>query len=191
MRDLGDAFFDKIYLNPIIAAVSDIEKLEKAIESPCEIIFLLTGSIFNLKDIVSKIKEKNKSIYIHIDLLDGFSRDIISLKYINDNIKPDGIITTKSNLIKHAKGMGLLTIQRLFMLDSLSLETGIRSIRSTNPDAVEIMPGIMPKVTNIIHNATKIPIIAGGLIMDKEDVIQSLKAGAIGISTSKEEIWDM
>ncbi|SKC87355.1 glycerol-3-phosphate responsive antiterminator [Maledivibacter halophilus] len=188
---MGDAFFDKIYLNPIIAAVSDIEKLEKAIESPCEIIFLLTGSIFNLKDIVSKIKEKNKSIYIHIDLLDGFSRDIISLKYINDNIKPDGIITTKSNLIKHAKGMGLLTIQRLFMLDSLSLETGIRSIRSTNPDAVEIMPGIMPKVTNIIHNATKIPIIAGGLIMDKEDVIQSLKAGAIGISTSKEEIWDM
>lgn len=188
---MGDVFFNKIHLNPIIAAVGDIEKLDNAINSPCEIIFLLTGNIFNLKDIVKRIKDADKSVYIHIDLLDGFSRDVVSLKYINEYIKPNGIITTKSSLIRHAKDMGLLTIQRLFMLDSLSLETGINSIKATKPDAVEIMPGNMPKAIKFIHNETRIPIITGGLIMDKEDVIQSLKAGAIGISTSKEEIWDM
>ncbi|MCT4565102.1 MAG: glycerol-3-phosphate responsive antiterminator [Maledivibacter sp.] len=188
---MGNKFFDNIYLNPIIAAVSDIGKLDNAIQSPCEIIFLLTGSIFNLKDIVKKVKDSGKSIYIHIDLLDGFSRDVVSLKYINEYIKPDGIITTKSSLIKHAKEMGLLTIQRLFMLDSLSLDTGINSIRSTKPDAVEIMPGTMPKAIKYIHKETRIPIITGGLIIDKDDVIQSLKAGAIGISTSKEDIWCM
>jgi glycerol uptake operon antiterminator len=32
-------------------------------------------------------------------------------------------------------------------------------------------------------------VIAGGLIQDKDDVIESLRAGAMGISTSKEEIW--
>lgn len=188
---MGSEFYNKIHANPIIAAVNDVTKLDKAINSPCEIIFLLTGSIFNLEDIVNKVKEKGKAIYIHIDLLDGFSRDITALKYINKNIKPDGIITTKSNLIKAAKDLNMFTIQRLFILDSLSLDTGISSIKSTRPDAVEILPGIMNKITKLIHNETKIPVITGGLILDKEDVIQSLKAGAIGISTSEEEIWDM
>lgn len=188
---MGNEFYDKIHINPIIAAVRDLEKLDHAIKSPCEIVFLLTGSVFNIENIVNRVKSENKSIYIHIDLLDGFSRDIVSLRYINENIKPDGIITTKSSLIKAAKEMKLFTIQRLFMIDSLSLDTGIRSIKSTKPDAVEIMPGIMPKITKIIHESTRIPAIAGGLIIDKEDVIQSLKAGAIGISTSKEAIWNM
>lgn len=177
--------------NPIIAAVNNLEKLDVAIQSPCEIIFLLTGSIFNLKEIVDKVKKADMDIYVHIDLIEGFSRDTVALKYISEKIKPDGIITTKSNLIRKAKNMNIFAIQRLFMLDSLSLETGINSVYSTRPDAIEIMPGIMPKIIKRVHDKTRIPVIAGGLISDKEDVIGCLKAGAVGISTSKEEIWDM
>ena len=177
--------------NPIIAAVNNLEKLDFAIQSPCEIIFLLTGSIFNLKEIVEKVKKADMDIYVHIHLIEGFSRDTVALKYISEKIKPDGIITTKSNLIKKAKNMNIFAIQRLFMLDSLSLETGINSVYSTRPDAIEIMPGIMPKIIKRVHDKTRIPVIAGGLISDKEDVIGCLKAGAVGISTSKEEIWDM
>ncbi|WDV44807.1 glycerol-3-phosphate responsive antiterminator [Clostridiaceae bacterium M8S5] len=188
---MSNSFYGKLELNPVIAAASSIEKLEEALKSPCEIIFLLTGSIFNLKNLVERCKEKSKSVYIHIDLLDGFSRDIVAMRYISENIKPDGIITTKSNLIKPAKELGLFVIQRLFMLDSLSLETGIKIISNTKPNAIEIMPGIMPKVTKILTKETKIPVITGGLIIDKEDVIQSLKVGAVGISTSKEDIWYM
>jgi len=46
---MENKFYAKIRENPIIAAVNNLEKLEKAIKSPCEIIFLLTGSIFNLR----------------------------------------------------------------------------------------------------------------------------------------------
>jgi glycerol uptake operon antiterminator len=186
-----DNFFSKIHLNPIIAAVNHIDNLDKALKSPCEIIFLLSGSIFNLGDMVRRVKEVGKNVYVHIDLLDGFSRDTTALKYISGNIRPDGIITTKANLIKHAKDMNMFTIQRLFMLDSLSLETGIKSIKATRPDAVEILPGVMGKITKIIYAETRKPVITGGLIRDKEDVINSLKAGAIGISTSIEDIWSM
>ncbi|MTI71686.1 MAG: glycerol-3-phosphate responsive antiterminator [Firmicutes bacterium] len=188
---MGNSFYDKVHLHPVIAAVSDVKNLNKAIKSSCEIVFLLTGSIFNLEDIVKRVKESNKNIYIHIDLLDGFSRDLTALNYISQKIKPDGIITTKSNLIKPAKDMGLFTIQRLFILDSLSVETGIKSVKETRPDAIEIMPGIMSKITKNIHERTRRPIITGGLILEKEDVIKSLQAGAIGISTSKEEIWSI
>ncbi|WIV12674.1 glycerol-3-phosphate responsive antiterminator [Proteiniborus sp. MB09-C3] len=188
---MGDGFFRNIINNPIIAAINDMNKAEAAINSPCKIIFLLAGDIFNIKSIVGRVKENNKLIYVHIDLMEGFSKDVTALRFINEHICPDGIITTRGNLIKAAKEMSIFTIQRLFVLDSLSLDTGIKSIKSTRPDAVEILPGIMPRVAKSIHSETRIPVITGGLISEKDDVIQNLRSGAIGISTSKEDIWYM
>lgn len=177
--------------NPIIAAVNNLEKLDMAIESPCKLIFLLTGSIFNIKDIVEKCKKKGKRILVHLDLLEGLSKDECALKYISEYIKPDGIITTRGNLVRIAKENGIFAIQRLFILDSMSLDTGIKSIHSTKPEAIEILPGIMPKAIRRIHAETQIPLIAGGLIIDKEDAIASLSAGAMGISTSNKAVWYM
>lgn len=188
---MGEGFFKNIQDNPVIAAVNNAENLKKAIESPSNIIFLLTGNIFNLSTMVNEIKKNNMEVYVHIDLIEGFSKDTVALDYINKNIKPDGIITTKSNLVRYAKNIGVFAIQRLFLIDSLSLETGVNSVKAIRPDAVEILPGVMPKITRIIHQRTNIPIITGGLILDKSDVIESLKAGAVGISTSKEDIWYM
>lgn len=188
---MANTFYERIQVNPIIAAVNDLAKLEAAIEAPSEIIFLLTGNILNLKDIVKRVKENGKDIYIHLDLMEGFSRDAIALRYIHQQIRPDGIITTKSSLVKFAKEMNIFSIQRLFIIDSLSLETGIKSIHSTKPNAIEVLPGIMPKVIRKINSETKIPIIAGGLIIDKEDVIESLKAGAVAVSTTKDTVWGL
>ena len=36
-----------------------------------------------------------------------------------------------------------------------------------------------------------IPIIAGGLVESKEDVMEVLKNGGIAVSTSKESLWDI
>ncbi len=177
--------------NPIIAAVNNLEKLDLAVSSPCRLIFLLTGSIFNIKDIVEKCKRSGKRILVHLDLLEGLSKDECALRYISEYIKPDGIITTRGNLIRIAKENNIFAIQRLFILDSMSLDTGIKSIHSTKPEAIEILPGIMPKVIRRIHSETNIPLIAGGLIIDKEDAIASLSAGAVGISTSNRAVWYM
>ncbi|MCD5410320.1 MAG: glycerol-3-phosphate responsive antiterminator [Clostridiales bacterium] len=182
-------FLSLLQDNPIIAAVKDLEKLQAAVDSPCDIIFLLNGNIFNLKNIVDKVKDRGKNIYIHIDLMEGFSRDIVALKYISKNIKPDGIITTKSSLIKITKNMNLFAIQRLFILDSLSVKTGISTLNTTKPDSAELLPGIMPKVIKRIGSNTNVPIIAGGLIETKKEVIESLNMGAFGISTTNKKVW--
>ncbi|MBS4535109.1 glycerol-3-phosphate responsive antiterminator [Clostridium sp. D2Q-14] len=188
---MATKFFTNIHENPIIAAVNQISKLEKALKSPIKNVFLLSGNILNIGEIVEECKQHDKGVFVHIDLIDGIAKDKWSLEYIAENIKPDGIITTKSNLIKLAKKFNLFTIQRLFILDSLSLETGIKLIKSAKPDAVEVLPGIMPKIIKTIHEETRIPIIAGGLIRDKEDVIESLNAGTLGISTSNTDVWYM
>lgn len=188
---MHNKYIDIIQKNPIIAAVNNLNKLDLAVSSPCKMIFLLTGNIINIKDIVEKCRKNNKYILVHLDLMEGFSKDECALRYIIEYIKPDGIITTRGNLIRSSKENNIFAIQRLFILDSMSLDRGIKSIHSTKPDAIEILPGIMPKAIKRICAESQIPLIAGGLIIDKEDAIASLSAGAVGISTSNKAIWYM
>ena len=180
---------EKMKKNPVIAGVKDLEKFDDALNSDCDIIFLLCGSIFNIKESVRKAKEKNKTIFIHVDLLDGFSKDVVALKYIFEEIKPDGIISTKNSQLKAAKAMGFMTVQRIFIIDSLSIDTAIKASQMINPDAIEIMPGIMPKITKTMSDELDVPVIVGGLISEKEEIVKALASGALGVSTSSKELW--
>ena len=165
--------------------------MDLALDSPCEIIFLLTGNIFNLKEISNKVASFNKSLYIYIDLIDGFSKDTWGLEYIIKNIQLDGIITSKKNLVKLSKDMGVFTIYRLFIPDSAALNQGLNFIKANHPHAVEILPGPMPKVIKKILNYISVPLIASGLITDIIDLNSILDAGAFAISTSNENIWHL
>lgn len=126
-------FFEKVNDNPIIAAVNNIDGLEMAIESPCEVVALLTGNIFNLREISNKVHKNNKLLLIYIDKIDGFSKDTWGLEYIVKNIPLDGIITSRENLVKLSKDMGVFTIRRMFIPDSESLEYVLESMKKTGP----------------------------------------------------------
>ncbi|WP_105616588.1 glycerol-3-phosphate responsive antiterminator [Vallitalea okinawensis] len=177
--------------NPIIAAVNDIEKYKIALESPCSIIFLLTGNILNLRSLVNQAREYDKKVFIHFDLMDGLTKDTTGLKFVKEHVQPYGIISTRSSLIKRANDADFFTIQRIFLLDSISFEKGINDIKTSRPDAIEIMPGVVTKMTAEVCAMTHVPVIAGGLIKEKKDVIDNLSAGAVCISTSRKEIWYM
>ncbi len=188
---MKDTFSAKMKNNPIIAGVKDITKLDDALKSDCDIIFLLCGTIFDIKDTVSKARQAGKMIFIHVDLLDGFSKDVTALKYISSEIRPDGIISTKNSMLKSAKALGLLTVQRVFIIDSLSIETAVKASQMISPDAIEIMPGIMPRIIKKLSSNLDVPVIVGGLVSEKNDAIVALENGALGVSTSSKEIWGM
>ncbi len=188
---MKNIFENKLKTSPIIAAVKDIEKLDDALNSSCDVIFLLCGNIFNLKSCVEKTKAKNKIIFIHVDLVEGFSRDNMALKYISEEIKPDGIISTKNSQLKNAKSLGLLTVQRIFIIDSISIGTAIKASQTINPDAVEIMPGIMPRITKEISSSLDVPVIVGGLVSEEDEVLKAVESGALGVSASSERLWEM
>ncbi len=188
---MKEIFSAKMKNNPIIAGVKDLANLDDALRSDCDIIFLLCGTIFDLKDTVNKAREAGKLIFIHVDLLDGFSKDVTALKYISSEIRPDGIISTKNSLLKSAKTLGLLTVQRVFIIDSLSIETAVKASHMISPDAIEIMPGIMPRIIKKLSTSLDVPVIVGGLVSEKNDALVALKNGALGVSTSSKEIWEM
>ncbi len=188
-------FINKIEMNPIIAAVKDDEGLEIALTEDVEIIFVLYGDICTIPRIVQKIKKADKVAMVHVDLITGLnnSKDVC-LDFIKNNTEADGIITTKSNLISHAKELELNTVLRYFILDSMALQNIEKQARmpGVRPDIIEFLPGIvLPKMIRRINKVSRVPIIAGGLIADKEDVMNALDAGALAISTTNPDVWGL
>ena len=170
----------------IVAAIKDEDGLKKTLTGRCQIVFVLYGDIVSIPDIITKIKNSVKIVLVHIDLIDGLSSRDVTVDYIAKKTCADGIISTRPNIIKRAKSHDLLAVQRFFVLDSIALDNISEQI-SQVADAIEILPGVMPKIIKRIAQSVDKPIIAGGLITDKEDVINALNAGAYAISSSR---WD-
>ena len=85
--------------------------------------------------------------------------------------------------------MGRVTVQRFFLVDSMSLATAVDAAQSLKPDFVELMPGIMPGMIRRFSAALSSGIIAGGMIETKGQVIEALSAGARNVSTTNENLW--
>lgn len=176
--------------NPIIAAVKNEEQLNQALDSEAQVIFVLFGDVMNIKEISELITSRNKIGIIHIDLVEGFTNKEIVVKYIKEETKFSGIISTKPQVVKLAKKYNLLGVQRVFIFDTLSLNN-VKSHMISECDAIEVLPGIIPKVIEIISKYSSKPVVAGGLIETKEEVMQALNSGATCVSTTKKEIWNM
>ncbi len=183
-----EEFIGLLKNNRIIAAVKDEEGLERTLAGSCRFVFVLFGDIVNLPHIISSLKEGGKAVFVHIDLVDGLASRDVAVNYIARNTCADGIISTRPNIVKCAKEYGLLAVQRFFVLDSIALDNIGKQI-SQSADAIEILPGIMPKIIKKLSGSVKKPIIAGGLITDREDIVNALNAGAFAVSSSKWDEW--
>ena len=172
---------------PVIAAVKTDEALTAALASPCSAVFLLASTLLTVDGLV----HAGKLAVVHFDLVDGLSSREIAVDSLNALCRPDGIISTHPTLIRRARHRGLLTVQRAFILDSLSLTSLSGQLEQGKPDFVEILPGIMPRVIAEISARTQVPVIAGGLLRDKADVMAAMRAGAAAVSTSAPSLWDI
>lgn len=177
--------------SPIIAAVKEDAELKKALDSDCQVIFLLYGSILNIDALVEQVHSRGKICFVHIDLIEGLSNREIAVDGLIKLSNPDGIISTKAPQIRRAQELGILAIQRVFLLDSMSLHSLLGQLETNQPDFIEVLPGIIPTVIQEITEKTTTPLIAGGLIRSKQEVIQALQAGVVAVSTSCQAVWEM
>lgn len=176
---------------PVIAAVKDDAGLEPALESDVAVLFLLYGDILTIGEKVARIHQADKKAFVHLDLIDGLSAREISADFIARYTAADGVISTKASLTKRARELGLVAIQRVFLLDSMALKNVERHFSQESADLVEVLPGLMPKIIRQLCQTTGKPIIAGGLISDKEDVTGALGAGAVAVSSTNPAVWAM
>ena len=189
---MDQKFYDMVESNPVIAAVKDMDGLDKCCQlEDVKVVFILFGDICSIPDIVRKVKEAGQMAVVHVDLINGLSSKEIAVDFIKNNTMADGIITTKPALIKRGKELSLFTVLRYFLIDSMALENIRHQQHSVKPDVIEVLPGVMPDVIKRICQSSRIPIIAGGLITEKKSVLAALSAGAISVSSTNQGVWRM
>ena len=114
-------FYEAVEENPIIAAVKNMDDLEICCSlENIRVIFILFGDVCSIREIV--------------------------VEFIQRNTEADGIISTKSALIKKGRELELFTILRYFLLDSMAYENIRQQQHTVKPDFIEVLPGVMPKV---------------------------------------------
>lgn len=179
---------DCLEQNPVIAAVSD-DAFEAALSSPAEVIFYLSADLLTVSERIHQAHDAGKFILIHIDLAVGIGKDRTGVQYLA-NCGVDGLITTRGQMIRLAKELNLVAVQRFFALDSKGMESIEEMCHSTNPQLIEIMPGVIGKAIARFSGGS-IPVIAGGLIQTKQEVMEALRCGATAISTGCQELWNI
>ena len=182
---------DLFEISPIITAVKDELGLEKALKTESPVVFLLFGNICNITGLVDQVKNSGKIAIVHVDLIQGLSSKEVAVDFIHQNTRADGIISTKAPLVRHAMDLGMIGGQRTFLIDSMALETTKKQLLTFQPDFMELMPGVMPKILKTVRGYTEIPLVAGGLISDKKDILAAFDAGVDAVSTTREELWGL
>lgn len=96
-------------------------------------------------------------------------------------------LLTVDGLVHRIHDAGKLAVVHIDLVDGLSSrEIAVDSLNALcHPD------GIMPRVIAEISARTQVPVIAGGLLRDKADVMAAMRAGAAAVSTSAPSLWDI
>ncbi|HEX2910433.1 MAG TPA: glycerol-3-phosphate responsive antiterminator [Chloroflexia bacterium] len=178
-----------IFERRVIPALRNISDLPVALDLGLPAVIMLKGDIFELEKLVNAAQNR-LGVLVHIDLLEGIGRDKAGLAYLQRQFAVTGVVSTRTSLVKEAHSLGLLSILRLFVLDSTAYSTGIHLVNSINPDAVEMLPGVVvPYIKDQLTSDIKKPVIASGLIRTTETLREVLAAGASAVSTSKVDLW--
>lgn len=174
----------------VIPAPRTIEDFKFALTHTSSLsIILLFGDISILPGLLAEARKQQKRLLIHLDLLEGIGKDKAGVKFLAQ-MGVTAIITTKSHLGKLARNEGMIVVQRLFLMDSEAVKSGINTLRNFKPDALEILPASVPaSVVRQLAQETGLPIMAGGLMNTVEDIKSALKNGICAVSTSNRELW--
>ena len=158
--------------NPVVPALKDPSRLAECLQAGSGVVFVLCGDILNIGELIQQLHKE-----IAADFL--------------QRCGADGIISTRPALIRRGRELGLLTILRVFALDSKAVSNLRGQVESGAPDMIEILPGTLPRILSRLSRELKIPLIAGGLLEEKADILSALSAGALCVSASDSRLWDM
>ena len=181
---------DRSLMPSVIPALRDTDKWNILGEGQGRWVFLLGGRVDAVAEAVALLQRRHWQVFVHIDMVKGLTWDFEALRFFHEFAAPDGIISTHGHAVNNAGKLGMMTIQRIFLIDSQSVDSGITQIERQGADAVEVLPGILPNLVQKLLSRLKQPLIAGGLITSIGQVQEALRAGAVSVSTSCPDLFE-
>jgi len=158
----------------IIPAVRYPEHLAKATAAASKIVYLLCGTPENIGEMAAQA-----------NACDAAAIEFMARRGIR------GIISTHHVPLRAARGFGLFAVQRTFLLDSAALESSLRSVEQTRPDAVEVLPAIVAPylVRELNRQHSTLPVIAGGLVQSLRQIHDLIDQGVNSVSVGNPDYW--
>lgn len=187
------AFKEALRESRIVPAVKHLEDLTEVLNIPwVSVVILIGGDINNLEGVL-KVRSRYPEKYLlaHVDLIEGVGKDEAGMRYLK-RLGLEGVVSVKWQLLRYAKENKLLTVQRLFLVDSEAIRTGLKVIKKVTPDAIEILPAIVPKFAiDEFRKVTDLSILGGGLLRTEEDVHAALSNGLTAVTASRRNLWKL
>lgn len=181
---------DLLEQSPVLPAVKDEDALPRALRCESRVVFLLGGDLLSIRRWIDLTHEAGKQAAVHLDLVGGLAPREVAVDWLQQQ-GADGIISTRPHLIRRGRELGLLTVLRVFAIDSKAVGNLQKETEMVTPDVIEILPGTLPRVIERLSKKIPVPLIAGGLMTNKSDIVSALQAGALCASTSDEDLWEV
>lgn len=169
---------------PLIPVLTTMKQVELFLETPLSLCLLQDMHFSLLKEVVRILHENQRFGLVHIELIHGISNDEFGAQILTQQLRVDGIISSKPKIIETAKKNHAFAIQRVFLIDSKSLTRGLASVNETIPDAMEVMPALTYPLFEMIREKTDVELWAGGLVKNENIAQTILESGAKRITVS-------
>lgn len=168
----------------IIPVISDMKALQKFLKHQEEWCVLMDFHINLVEDVLETLHAHQKKALVHMDLIKGIQNDKFGVQFLCQKYHADGIISTKPGPIEYAKKNHCVSVLRVFLIDSRSLEKGSMLAQELQPDYVEVLPAIVPFAVEAMQRHCSVPVIGGGLIRNAQDIRQCKEQGMVAVTTS-------
>ncbi len=149
-------------------------------------------NLFEFAALLERAHRRGLSVYVNIDHIEGVHADAAGLRYLAEHFHVAGIISTNPRTLSVGKQCGLETIQRIFAADSTGLEAAIESVDIRYVDLLDIAPAlVIPYVIPYLETPLPLPFIASGLIYTPQQVQAVLRAGALGVTVTRQLLGEL
>lgn len=175
---------------PVIATLFGVELFDTFLESAAEICIVANVDLRRLHPVVAALTKAGKYVIVNIDSCDGLSQDKGGVEYLAD-IGVTSLVSTRVATIQRGNRAGLVTMQKVFVTDRSTWPRSVKALEQSDPNLVQLMPAPMLSHLSTQDRKALPPIVTSGFVCNKGDVLGALKNGAVAVSTSDSELWNL
>jgi glycerol uptake operon antiterminator len=184
------AFLSRLAVFPCCPATTTGDQFRRALESRAEVVLILRANGLELAPFIGQAHSLDKLVAVHLDLVSGLRADRASVQWLSQS-GADAVISARGHLMSAIKHERMTAIQRLLLVRLTQLSTGVASIRRSEPDIVEVLPGVvLPQVRHLLPELGR-PLLAGGFVRTVRDVRALLESGAVAVTSNTEDLWSL
>ncbi|MFI7444796.1 glycerol-3-phosphate responsive antiterminator [Nonomuraea indica] len=175
---------------PVMASLVSVAMADAFTATSTPLGILASVPLGDLAATVRRTVDAGKIVFVNMDSTPGLGHDPGALSYLRD-IGAIGVCSTRAAIVERAAGLGLLSMQKVFVTDRSNLNRSLQAIARSRPDLVQLMPAVVLRYMEQQARELGVPYLAAGFVQGEADVVEALQHGAAGVCTSDRKLWEL